>query len=244
MKQEPKYPPGTLSTFEVAKILKVSVGTVHNMTRQGALHPTRIPSPKGTGKKVPRYFLPDVIAASEARTKEYDLPTVASFALRALAYAEAAQRDLAQLKSLLGLDHTVLATDEESCIELYLKTQERLRTMDVLPPVKEVFFWAKTFMAITESYLRVAEEHTADPNGWKLFYDLAQRMSESAPRAQFEMNKNLESAYGFLEAGRRNLRTASYFFVRTRRGEAAAVRLFPDGRINLDDGVMALLFPN
>ena len=70
---------------------------------------------------------------------------------------------------------------------------------------------------------------------WQAFVTLAEKLCEQAPRGMFNFHKDLESAYGFLEAGRRNMLSCAFFFVRNRHGHQAAVDLFPDRRKSLDE---------
>jgi hypothetical protein len=94
---------------------------------------------------------------------------------------------------------------------------------------------------MTETYLRLTEDTVGAGEAWRVFVDLAEKLSEQAPRELFNFHKDIESAYGFLEAGRRNVLACAFFFVRNRHGHSIAVELFPDRRKTLDEAVLAFL---
>lgn len=227
---------GTLSVPEAARLLKVETRTLHQMVRRGLIRPVS----KGAANRL-RFHLSDVAAASRIRNARLELHLVSNVAHQALALAEMNERRLDELYALLGIGYAVLPTDPEAVAQLFTEAEHLLEYEKPELSVEEVRNWARTFLAMTESYLRLVEDALGRAEPWQVFIDLSEKLCEQAPTGQFNFHKDVESAYGFLEAGRRNVFTCSFFFVRNRHGHTVAVELFPERRKTLDDAILAFL---
>lgn len=227
---------GTLSSAEAARILKIEPRTLRQMVRKGLIRPHAA----GAANRL-RFHLSEIAVASRIRNARVELHLVSNVAHRALALAESTERRLEELYTLLGLGYAVLPTNVEAVTRLHADAELLLGTGCNDLPVEEVRAWARTFLAMTETYLRLMEDTTGSTTAWQLLVDLAEKLCEKAPKALFNFHKDIESAYGFLEAGRRNMLSCAFFFVRNRHGHNIAVTLFPDKRKTLDDAVLAFL---
>lgn len=229
-------PAGTLSTNEAAKILKVDPRTLRRMVRQGLVRPAA----KGPDHLL-RFHAADVHAASRLRGTTVEPHRISTIARQALALAEATERRLEELYTLLGIGYVVLPTDSHAVANMYNEAAKLLECDAPEPTVEEVQYWARLFLAVTPAYLRLVEDAVGEQDAWHVLVELAAKLCERAPVATFRFHKELESAYGFLEAGRRNVFSTAFFFTRNRHGRDVAVELFPDGRKTLDEAVLAFL---
>lgn len=229
---------GTLSAEEAARILKMETRTLRQMVRRGLIRPAA----KGAANRL-RFHLSDIAAASRIRNARVELHLVSNVAHRALALSEMTERRLEELYTLLGIGCSVLPVDADAVTQLYLDAEHLLELKEPDLTIDEVRAWARAFLAMTESYLRLTEETVGKVEVWGTFVNLAEKLCERAPKGQFNFHKDLESAYGFLEAGRRNVFACAFFFVRNRHGHHIAVELFPERRKTLDDAILSFLPP-
>jgi excisionase family DNA binding protein len=227
---------GTLTTQEAARLLKVETRTLRRMVRRGLIRPVA----QGAANRL-RFHLSDIAAASRIRNARIELHHVASVAHQALALAELTEHRLNELYTLLGIGYAPLPTDTTSVTRLYQEAERLLEVEEPELSVEEVQRWARLFLAMTPAFLRLTEEALGQPEIWQTFVTLAEKLCEQAPRGLFNFHKDLESAYGFLEAGRRNAFSCAFFFVRNRHGHHAALELFPDRRKTLNEAVLAFL---
>lgn len=214
------------------------------MVYQGLLPPVTRPGERKGSSRTWRFELKDVLALAKAKERKVSATLALHTAERALAMAEATRRTVLQLCTFLGINNPELPTDDDSVIELFIEVRRLSKVPMLAFTEKDVLYWARTFIAMTERYLVLAEDLTAEPTLWQLYLGFAQKIMEQAPVERFTFEKTLEAAYGYLEAGRRHLQATAFFFVRNRRGHDVASRLFPDGRQNLDEAVIGLLFPH
>lgn len=229
-------PTGTLSATEAARLLKVETRTLRQMVRRGLIRPVS----RGPANRL-RFHLSDIAAASRVRNARLELHLVSNVAHQALALAENTERRLGELYTLLGIGFSPLSTGQEAVAQLFEEAEHLLEQKKLELTVEEVRTWARTFLAMTESYLLLTEDTLGRQETWQTFVTLAEKLCEQAPRGQFTFHKDLESAYGFLEAGRRNVFSCAFFFVRNRHGHKVAVDLFPERRKTLDDAILAFL---
>lgn len=227
---------GTLSAQEAARILKVETRTLRRMVRRGLIRPVS----QGAANRL-RFHLSDVAAASRIRNARVELHLVSNVAHRALALAEMTEQRLDDLYTLLGIGYAPLSTDPEAVTKLYSEAECLLQVKDPELSIDEVRTWARAFMAMTETYMRLMEDTVGRAETWHVLVDLAEKLCEQAPKGFFNFHKDLEAAYGFLEAGRRNVFSCAFFFVRNRHGHQIAIELFPERRKTLDDAVLAFL---
>jgi hypothetical protein len=142
---------------------------------------------------------------------------------------------------LLGIGCAPFPTDSVSVERLYQDVERLLEVEEPELSIEEVQHWARLFLALTPAFLRLTEEVLGRAETWQTFVTLAEKLCEQAPRELFNFHKDFESAYGFLEAGRRNVFSCAFFFVRNRHGHHAALELFPDRRKTLNEAVLAFL---
>lgn len=226
-----------ISAEEAAKMLESSIRTVDRMVTVGLL--TAIY--ERAGHKAKRFFRRSEIAAvASLKLKKMDLSTVANIAIRALAAAQASQQQLGDIRALLGLEGRSLGMEEVDIVALYIQVQDALDS-DNYPTVEEVREWAKTFLSITEEYLRTVVFYTEQKDPWKDFMLLGEKLSKEAPKQLFHQNKMLEAAYALLEPARKHLRQVSYFYVRNVEGNHVASKKFPGIEKNLDETLINLL---
>lgn len=227
---------GTLSVQEAARILKVEPRTLRRMVHRGLIRPVSL----GAANRL-RFHLSDIAVASRIRNARVELHQVSNVAHRALAIAEMTERKLEDLYTLLGIGYTMLSTDPESVAGLYSEAERLLELDEPALSIEDVRYWARTFLAMTDAYLRLVEDSIGRAEAWQVFVNLAEKLCEKAPRGMFNFHKDLESAYGFLEAGRRNIFACAFFFVRNRHGHNVALELFPDRRRTLDEAIHEFL---
>lgn len=223
-----------------AKMLGVTRSTVQWMMRQGML--TAVPHPKSRPQE--RYFrVHDVAALVEARSKPRGRAAV--LAEQAIMLSKSNARRLDEICHVLGLDVAVLETSEEAIVALYLKAEEMqlLGERDrIRENPKEILEWARAIYAIDESYLKLVHHFTAIEEPWDVFLSLAQRLSEEAPFARFALHKDLEHAYGYLEAARRNIRHVAFFYSRQKTTRIKDARF--DKEEDYAEPILRLLFPH
>ena len=216
-------PEDIVTIEEAARILGVCHRMVHKLVRDRLLHPVPLPGPN----KLKKYFrLADVAAYAETQTKKISLADVATMADRAYAVSCGNEKRITNLMRVLGLDSKVLETTEEAVVSLVLRMEDTTLSPPV-PKAKDVMEWARTFLAVNEGYLNLVASYTASEEPWAPFMHLAQVLSEGMPTDALVADKELEEAYGYLEAGRRNLRHVGYFYIRERHGSKKADMLFP-----------------
>jgi hypothetical protein len=227
----------TVSYAEAAKLLGVQTAAVGYLVRSGIIRPIE------TGHNFKRRLLVrEVAALAEVRGKKLTLPEVAGLALRAYALSKGNDQVIQELCHLLGVNHHALETTQEAVLALYLRARDTLTDLEQ-PDAEQVLEWARIFLAMNEGYLKLTEDHTANETPWQPFLAAAQKLSEEAPRHLFGARKELESAYGYLEAARRHLRHLAYFYVRDKSGARTANKAF-DMQGDYSAPIVSLLFPH
>jgi hypothetical protein len=227
---------------EVAKVLGVDIRTLQGMVRRGLLQPVA----KHKVVTASTLFRADEIAAfADVRFKKLDLGFVASMAMRAYVISTANAKRIDRISDLLGLDLPALETDETSVVRLYIEAQDFELEEKIPTSLEEIRRWAATLFSIDESYLRLIEHYTGNPEPWQPFFDLVQRITETAPPRSMIRRRDVEAGYAYLEAARRHFRGVMYFFYRSKHGQRAADRAFPemDDR-GIDAELAAILYPS
>ncbi len=229
--------PGLVTTAEAAKMLGLDVTTFRSMVRRGMIHPAH---GKGAGGSS-LFALSDIAALADLRFQNLDLATVATMAMRALVLSRNNEKRLNHVTNLLGLNVPSLGTTESEVIALFIEAQDLVQEDEELTAA-EAHRWAGIFYAMDEAYLRLVAHYGSTNEPWEPFLALAQKLCENAPRAVFSFNKELESAYAYLEAGRRHLRTVVYFYFRAKNGARAADASFLEMDGSIDAEIAGLLF--
>lgn len=230
-----------MSAAEAAETLGVQLRTLNKMVRNGLIQPTR-----SKGKTIASYTFrsSEVTALAELRYKKLDLAAVQSIAMRAYVSARGVERRVTLLYELLGLELPALETDESGVVQLFIAAQDAAADDDLTLTAQGVRKWATIIHAIDEAYLRLIEQYTGSEEPWEPFFSLAQKLCADVPRRTFLFNKDLETAYGCLEAARRHLRAVMYFFYKEKHGGKAANKAFPemDDR-GIDAEIASFLYP-
>ena len=222
-------------------MLEVSVRQLNNMVRAGTLHPEY---PEGKGFRSPRFFREDeVVVAIELKDMKMDLPQLAVLARQAYVSSRQTERLLRQVMHFTGADVPMLSHKRRDVFALYLKVEDELDAHRDFKP-ENILEWARTFYAVGEEYLWLIEQVVEDPEPWKKMLDLASKICKEAPRGEFPANRALATAYGFLEAGRRNLRNVAYFYIRSHHGERLARKAFSTSLGDITDRHINIAFPD
>jgi hypothetical protein len=222
---------------QAAKMLQVQERVVRSFCKRGVL--TKI---QGTSNKDYHVLIHEISALAEVIHSKTSLAEVASIAMQAHVRARRAEKQLDELFNLMGWNRSILGLSEEDVITLWTQAAYG---MEVTPSEeKEVRKWADIFFGIDEGYLGLVMKHTASSEPWKLFMDLAQKMSDEAPRSEFSKDPSLQFAYAYLEASREHLRQASYLFCRQQFGFKPANEVFRDGKVDPTERVIQLLYPH
>jgi len=235
MSQKLMGTPGELVSWrQTAKMLGVTTRTVANLSKQGMLKPV------WKGRK--RFYLrSDVTALLTIFNGKTDFASMANLAIRAFVKAEMVEKKLEELLNILGFSSHSLDTDEASVTAFYEQAKRGLRREHQTMP-QQVMLLAKKLLALSEEFLRLVEQYTGEAEPWKVFLDLAHSTCMRAPRELFTYDYELASAYGYLDAARRHMRSLSYFYVRIQHGVETATRAFVGD--NHLDPVMSVLYPN
>ena len=226
-----------LTTEEAAEVIGISVRQLNRLCRSQVLNAV-FPQNKGR-----RFRESDVMAYLEIKDKKLDMPTLAIMSRQAYATSRAVEQQLEQLLFYLGVDIPRLGCGVADVIRLYVQVEDALDDEEELDRDK-VLDWARIFYAVTEDYLGLIKAELEDPEPWKKMLDLANQLYKNAPREKFNIDKELASAYGFLDAGRRNLRNVSYFYIRNSLGPRAASAAFPVAHGGRNERIINLAFPD
>lgn len=225
---------GLVAITTAARMLKVSVRQIHRMCATGVLQPVY----KTSGG--PKHFpVQDIAAAAEVLHGKLDFAAVAVLSMRALATAKANEHRLEDLLRVVGLKRRVLGTRPEEVGTLYERALQELE-VPRQPTLEELEEWAGILYAIDEAYLALVENTTACSEPWKVFLDLANKLTADRPYTFYDAVPTLRSAYDYLEASRRNLRIVSYMYCRERLGANNADTLF--GKNDLPDQILSVMF--
>ena len=232
-----------LSEAQAAKLLGVSRASVCRLTRDGVIsYVSEHKNRERGGRDFSRKYDPSEIAAvASVREAKLSVPKLANVAMRAIAAATRNERRLNDIYALLGLDGFVLGTSPEEVQQLYIKAQAALEQPGT-PPKKELMFWAKVFYNIHEEYFPLITQQTYSQEPWRVFTDLAERLAVEAPVHYFHIDRELASVYGYIEAGRKNLRSSAYLYARKIHGIVKVNKLFPEVRGGFDEEIIRLMF--
>jgi len=220
---------GLIDAKEAAKLLEVGVQQVHRYTRKGILAAYH---PEGSKPGHPQlYQLEEVLAWVRHRDEKLNIRKVYATAVRAEAIAQSNRREINRLRMCMGYNLIPVEYDEASVKELCLKAEYALEN----PPteVVEVVEWAKLFFGIHKEFFQLAELYTDNPQPWRSFLALGEVVQKNCPFSRMSYDKELEAAYGYFGAARRNLGFAIHLFITLREDLAAANKVFPEAETNI-----------
>ena len=224
-----------LSRKDTASLLRVTIQCLRKFVKQGLL------KPEGRGRQV-CFRRADVVALLETVGGTMDLASVANTAMRALIKAEQCEQVLNKLLSTLGFTSRPLVTSRAAILRLYERAKGYRAEKEGTSEAGTVFYFSQELFGISEEYLRLVEHYTADGEPWRVFLEASEKLCELAPRHRLVHDYELASAYGFLEAARRHIRSVAYLYVRATHGAKVADDAFIGD--NAFDPVITTLFPN
>jgi hypothetical protein len=207
--------PGYITAVQASAILHVALSTIYGLVRKGQLQRH---SPPGLAKG--RYFKEeDVLCLKEARDVRGRKRRIGieNVAMQAVVASKRVERKLEQLLCYLGISSESLRLEEEDIRGLRLKIKSILKQGVIQAGM--VIPWAGKMLAITEDYLELVELYEKESKPWVLYQKFCDFLLGFSP-AQTKARKYIEHA-------QRNLRNASYFYVRGREGARKANLLFP-----------------
>ncbi len=208
-----------INTQAASVLLGVSTDMVYRLARRGDLTPRY---PQGRGLNVPKHFHPEEVSAlvAERERDDFDVKKLSSRVAQAHALARSLERRIELLESMLGRRAWPLPTDEEEVIALYARAQDEQQKPAT--SVSAIMEWARILVAMGNEFLDLTEAYTGDPDCWRAYTYMVDIMLIEAPVERLNFDRELEAAYGYLDVGRRNLRAAAYFFIRSRHGSHVA----------------------
>ena len=231
-----------LTPKEAAEILDISVRQLNNLCHSNTLSALY---PDGGGLNASRFFDEDaVMAYLEIKDKKLDISQLAAITRQAYVISRATERKLEQVMHYLGLDLPHLSHKRADVLRLYVQVEDALEIADRDLKPEKILEWARIFYAVGEEYLWLIEEVVEDPEPWKTLLELANTLYKNAPRREFNNDKRLASAYGFLDAGRKNVRNVAYFYIRNKHGVQLASLAFPVATGDKIDRIINLAFPD
>lgn len=228
-----------LSAEETAKRLRTSKDNLRQLVHRGFLRPVRT---IGLSVGEPACFSSEEVAAlAELRMKNLGLTEVAALAKMASIRTAGLSRQMERLMEFLGVDIPVLELTEPAVLQLYAEIESILELEAI--PVTPIFIhvWAKKFYAMGEEVFERIEECTGDSEPWKKPLDLATRLFKEKPSGN---DIELETAYRYLLVGRRFMRQAAYFHVRSQHGTRTAHRLFQEVEGDLNYRILSVVMPD
>lgn len=224
-----------MTVEEAAQTLQCTTKSVYNMAKKGLLKTIYVKTE--SGRSVAHFRALDVFAAVSARFEGLDVAKAGNLAMRALALSEHNQSMIQALLDILGFHQPSIPFDEAGVAALQEEAKERLEA--TLPASdQEILRWSRVLMQISEEYLELAKTVTGDPEPWKVFTFLGERLAEDL---QESCGATQDKIKAFLSGARKHFRNTAYFYVRTRDGSA-----FADDKVSrserLDDAIINLMF--
>ena len=227
-----------LTAKEAARILRLSPQTIWSYVKNQLLPVYILPYGK---KRISRNALYEFMELRERN--QLTMVHVFKLASTALLRVASLEEKVKQLEDLAGIDTVHLDTSQiavanfyEECVELFTDYTADMRPAYVLD-------WAYRLAAVNEEYLEAVRVYMRTEEPWTIFMEAAQKMSDAAPRERFAARKDLEVAYGYLDAARIHLRQVCYFYIHNNHGKQKANRAFPDMQLDeRDDKILRMVF--
>jgi DNA-binding transcriptional MerR regulator len=222
---------------QAARMLRVTERVIRSLCQRGVLTPVR-----QEGKRGKFFSASEIASVAEVLHAKTSLSDLAAIAMQAHVRSKAAERRLDEIFYLMGWYRVPISLTEEEIVLLHTAAEDALES----PPTKaeEIRWWAEKFFGMDEGYFSLVGKHTASNEPWKLFMDLAQKLSSEAPRSSFSGDPPLHFAYAYLEASREHLRNAAYLYCRHHLGARLANEVFRDGKISPTERIIQLLYPH
>ena len=225
-----------LSKVQVARTLGLPPAAVSKMIVQGILVPVT-----GEGEK-PKFHVSDVAEILPLIEKKVHLSKIWNRILATHARCVRNERRIDDILALLGAKEETLPLEEWAMDRLFNRISKYLKMDLRFLTAEEVLEWAKVFIGMDMSYLRVAALFFNTQEPWYMPMLLGQKMVDEAPREEFSDHKDLSAAYGYFTYAFRSFREQAYFFCRTVTGSAKeANRKFPERTGNLTREITRLI---
>jgi len=211
----------TVNAKVAAEILGVTTARVYQMKRDGMIRTV------GDPKKDTLFDRDEICALAEERDRgAASHLELQQRLVQTTATARRNERRLKGLERMLGLRCRSIGYDDEEIRRLYLKAKEALKE-----PTTELIDtreWYEVFLAIHEEFFDLVEAYTHDPEPWRPFIVLAQKMYQDAPALGEFYNEESVATKAELDVARRNLRAAAWVYLCNRRGRSFAEAELPD----------------
>jgi len=223
-----------LQTKEAAKLLGVSLRQFQRDVRTGLVrqHFTN-------GKARPKYDSEEVRELAKIKRNGLSYRQVAMMSQRAWLSCRRVEKELQQIKDLLGIDAQLPDLSEEGVEYLHAKALEDLQNPRVKRP-DEVQWWSRTFCALGPEYFEAVEKYQSVPHSYITYIKLAGKMLEDMPTHAIRQNGDLLLVYGGLKSARLALIRSAFFYVYSRDGERKALEIFPDVEGSFHQQMLAL----
>ena len=221
-----------LTRIETARALNVPAKAISRLIEKGVLEPAKV---EGTKQW---FYISDISAAAEALEQKLDIVSLAHTALKAYAVATRTERKLDQVLQLLGVRDKPIRLSKTAMMGLYYRCRDILRSDLSDLSVETLMSWAKDLLGIGEEYLILLAFYTKNREPWAPILWAAQRMMESASGAK---EKELQSAYAYLDFARRCFRQTAYFYCRFQVGREEADLRFPEAKGNVHETLASLV---
>lgn len=226
-----------MSLAETADRLGVSAVSVRRMVRDGYL---RAVYPIGRSKaEQPQFRSADVAALVELRAQNLGIAEIAALAKMATLRVGALERQLARLMETVGADIPSLDFSEAGVLKLRADMESLLSLEYPNITAELVFDWARNFYVMGEEYFAAVEQHTADREPWILPFRTVAKLLAAKPQLH---DPELDTAYRYLQLGRRFMRQAAYFYVRQQHGTRTAHRLFREVDGDVNHRILSMVF--
>jgi len=224
-------PSELVSTQEAAQLLDLAPRSVRDLVAKGYLRPTAA----GTHYK---FRKSDVLLLAAMRQQGTDLPSVALMAAHSAARIAQLERQLHYLSVVLQVDIPSADLAADAVKSRHIKAQDTVGRRQ--HTTEEVFEWARFFYAVGEEYFDAILQHVGDTEPWQLLLKTANHLMTCCTPKLVAKDTEARAAFQYLDAARRNLYHAAYFYVRRSYGARASNALFPHATGNINAELSAL----
>ncbi len=140
---------------------------------------------------------------------------------------------------ILGIDPTVVPTDQQSVLGLFETLHEQAWGNE--PVTSEHVLWiGKVLLQVSPEHLIVFQNHTGEDNPWVILELAADKILQKVEASEGE--KSTWGLQGLIREGTKNLRTSVYHLLARTHGHEQAVHLLPPPPMNdFHGGVLAAL---
>lgn len=186
-------------------------------------------------------FKREEIEAVAKSTEAASIEEVRHSSLKAGAQTSLLEQRVDLLEYMLGMRAERLPLDEDSVIVRYKKARRLADSPHGRITARGALDWARFFLAVTEEYFSFMENVLKKEDPWFVFMELGERISLAFHKAETH-DPEVLTAYGCLEAGRKNLRTVCYARSARKYGLPVAIEHVPLARDgDVDAEIIAII---